>query len=267
MFIAHRKKTRRVKRLFYLFYTCGFPKKILCDNGKEFKNKKMETFCQENGIKLGHGSPRTPTTQDVNVVERSNRSWKEDMRALIISTNKETSKWCESTREAAYVRNISYHRAIKQSPYEAVYGIKPHREQLSPSMAPDEETEVEAPSTTHMETDETRKMINESQEQYNTKMKKQTRQQSLRKKSFKVNDMVSIKIDKVDKITPLHPNLLIGKITAIENSHAKVVTQFGQIEGYMATTRLEPCTATGVQLNYDKEITFSAARKVAHNFN
>ena len=34
--------------------------------------------------------------------------------------------------------------------------------------------------------------------------------------------MVSIKIDKVDKTTPMHPNMLIGKITAIENSYAKV---------------------------------------------
>ena len=42
-------------------YTYGFPKKILTDNGKEFTNKKMEA---------------TPTAQ--GLVERSNRSWKED---------------------------------------------------------------------------------------------------------------------------------------------------------------------------------------------
>ena len=34
-------------------------------------------------------------------------------------------------REASYTRNISYHRAIKVSPYEAVYGIKHHREKLN----------------------------------------------------------------------------------------------------------------------------------------
>ena len=72
----------------------------------------MEAFCEENRIQVAHGSPRTPTTQ--GLVERSNRSWKEDMRALIMSTSSTSvQKWCEKASEAAYTRNISYHRAIK----------------------------------------------------------------------------------------------------------------------------------------------------------
>ena len=39
---------------------------------------------------------------------------------------------------------------------------------------------------------------------------------------------VSIKIDPVDKISPLHPNVLIGKITEVENDYAKIVTKFGR---------------------------------------
>ena len=214
---------------------------ILADNGKEFKNQKMETFCKENGIKQRHGSPRTPTTQ--GLVERSNSSWKEDMRGLIVSTNRETNKWCHSTMEAAHVRNIAYHRAIKQSPYEAVYGIKPHREQLTHSLLLDKEAEVEAPITTYKDTGETakstsssdkrskkRKSISENQEDYNN-MIKQTRQSS-RSKCFKVDDMVSIKI-----------------VTAVENGYAKVVTQFN-----WSNPRFR--TATGVKLNYDKKIAF-----------
>ena len=84
-------------------------------------------------------------------------------------------------------------------------------------------------------------------------------------KKFKVDEMVSIKIDKVDKTTPMHPNMLIGKITAIENSYAKVVTQFGVIKGLIAPSRLNACTATGVELNYTKEISFSGACKEAHH--
>ena len=30
---------------------------------------------------------------------------------------------------------------------------------------------------------------------------------------FKIDDFVCIKIDKVDKASPLHPNVLLGKIT------------------------------------------------------
>ena len=33
-------------------YSFGFLQKILADNGKEFHNKKMEQFCDENGITL-----------------------------------------------------------------------------------------------------------------------------------------------------------------------------------------------------------------------
>ena len=68
----------------------------------------MKAFWKENGIKVAHGSPRTPTAQ--GLVERSNRSWKEDMRALIMKTcSKNLEKWCEKAQEAGYTRNISYH--------------------------------------------------------------------------------------------------------------------------------------------------------------
>ena len=51
------------------------------------------------------------------------------IRPLIMSTSSQNvKKWCEKVAEAAYTRNISYHRAIKMTPYEAVYGIKAHRE-------------------------------------------------------------------------------------------------------------------------------------------
>ena len=84
---------------------------ILNDSGEEFNNKQMETFCKENEIKQGHGSSCTPTIQ--GFVERSNRSWKDATRMLIVSTNKKTNKCYQSTMEAAHVRNIVYHHAIK----------------------------------------------------------------------------------------------------------------------------------------------------------
>ena len=60
----------------------GYPKKILTDNGGEFCNAKLKLFCEENQIKLSHRAPRSPTTQ--GLVERSNRTWKENMRAIIM---------------------------------------------------------------------------------------------------------------------------------------------------------------------------------------
>ena len=52
-------------------YTYGFPKKVINDNGLEFRKKQLKVFCQSNGIELCHGSLRTPTTQ--GLVERANR--------------------------------------------------------------------------------------------------------------------------------------------------------------------------------------------------
>ena len=137
------------KRYCYIY---GFLKKILADNGREFANKKMEAFCEENHIQVAHGSPQTPTTQ--GLVERSNRSWKEDMRALIMSiSSSSVQKWCEKASEAAYTRNISYHRAIKMTPYEAVYGMKSHRE-----------------CEHHEEQSKKRQKITVNQEKYNNEM-------------------------------------------------------------------------------------------------
>ena len=97
--------------------------------GENSKTRSKRCFARDNGIELSHGAPRTPTTQ--GLTERSNLSWKQDMRSLTVSTaDKNIKKWCQYTREASYSRNISYHRTIEVSPYEAVYGIKPHREKL-----------------------------------------------------------------------------------------------------------------------------------------
>ena len=77
---------------------------------------------------MKHGAPRTPTTQ--GLIERSNRTCKEDMHTLIVSTVTKVSNWCKKLNEISYTRNITYQSAIKTTPYEAVYGIKPHREVL-----------------------------------------------------------------------------------------------------------------------------------------
>ena len=105
----------------------GYPKKILTDNGGEFFNAKLKLFCEENQIKLSHGAARTPTTQDL--VERSNRTWKENMRSIIMGSNyKNIERWCEYTVQASDTMNVTLHRAINTTPYEAVFGITAHRE-------------------------------------------------------------------------------------------------------------------------------------------
>jgi len=45
-----------------------------------------------------------------------------------------------------------------------------------------------------------------------------------RNSKYKLDDMVSIKIDRVDKKSPFHPNLLLRKVLEIEKNYVKVVT-------------------------------------------
>ena len=48
------------------------------------------------------------------------------------SNNKNIERWCEYTMQASYTMNITLHRAINTTPYEAVFGITAHRENHAP---------------------------------------------------------------------------------------------------------------------------------------
>ena len=48
------------------------------------------------------------------------------------SNNKNNERWCEYTMQASYTMNITLHRAINTTPYEAVFGITAHRENHAP---------------------------------------------------------------------------------------------------------------------------------------
>ena len=101
-----------------------------------FQNILFQTMEENSEVKIGailcckrnyfmHGAPRTLTTQ--GLTERSNRSWKEDIRAIITYMTR-MSKDGVSTQNKQHRQETSYHRAIKLTPYQAVFGIKPHRE-------------------------------------------------------------------------------------------------------------------------------------------
>ena len=106
------------------------------------------------------------------------------------------------------------------------------------------------------------KTVNESQEQYTAKIKQARR----KKTSFKVDDIAAIKIDKVDKTSPLHPNVLIGKVLHIENNYTKVVTRHEIVSTFISTNRSNKFTATSNVFDYSKEIAFSSACKQEMNY-
>ena len=105
----------------------------------------------------------------------------------------------------------------------------------------------------------TEEYITGQQQKYNKKMKESRG----RVNKFKIGDFVAIKIDKVDKTSLLHPNVLLGKVFEVQESYSKVVTKFGVISTYISTNRLNKCTETSVQFDYNSTITFSSACKKA----
>jgi len=129
LYALHSKCTEEViEALQQQFYLFGFPRVLHSDNGREFKNTKMADFCQMNSIKQVHGSPRTPTTQ--GLVERNNKTIKENMSNILKEKEEDIQKWCTILNEAAYKKNICVHSATKKSPYEIVFSMKPLKKSI-----------------------------------------------------------------------------------------------------------------------------------------
>ena len=122
--------------------------------------------------------------------------------------------------QASYAMNITLHRAINTTPYEAVFRIMAHRENHQNTdediKCQEKATELASGKNTldndHCETVERaakRQKISERQSQYNEEMVKQTRQS--RKAPFKIDDMVAIKIDRVDNYESFTPEYAVGQ--------------------------------------------------------
>ena len=271
LYALHNKTADEVlAKLEELFWLFGFPQTLHSDNGKEFKNKLMHEFCQNHGIKQAHGAARKPQTQ--GLVERNNRTVKENLTNILKENQADVTTWCSRLGEAAYKKNITIHRAVKEIPYRLVFGIDPKKEKkLNPTHEEQEEDQLSEmantnapvkrktqPTTECESRKRTRIEVNSRQIEYNEKMKK-SRQKP---QTLNIGDFVSIKIDLVDK-TPFHPNVLMGEIIAFENEYAKVACKFGIITTLISPARLVKCQATNIKISKDKEITFTKACKMA----
>ena len=86
----------------------------------------MSELCRKHQIKQVHGAPRTPSTQ--GLVERNNRTVKENILNILKERDESLGKWCTVLGEAAYKKNITLHRALNKVPYEVVFSMLPRKE-------------------------------------------------------------------------------------------------------------------------------------------
>nr|GEW09320.1 putative ribonuclease H-like domain-containing protein [Tanacetum cinerariifolium] len=94
-----------------------------CDNETEFKNKVMDAFCSEKGIKREYIVARTP--QQNRVAERRNRTLIEAARTMLADSNLSITFWAEAVFTACYVQNrVLIVKPYNKTPYELFRGFK-----------------------------------------------------------------------------------------------------------------------------------------------
>lgn len=104
-----------------IFTTFGAPSILHSENGREFVNKVIDELTNLwDGVKIVHGKPQHSQTQ--SSVERANQ----DVQNILAASmdTKKTTKWSDELKFVQIMKNRSYHKGIKQTPYEALFGSK-----------------------------------------------------------------------------------------------------------------------------------------------
>ncbi|KAJ9566962.1 hypothetical protein OSB04_002928 [Centaurea solstitialis] len=78
-------------------------KVIRSDNGTEFKNADLNSFCEAKGIERQYSAPRTP--QQNGVAERRNMTLIEAARTMLVDSKLPITFWAEAVNTACYVQN------------------------------------------------------------------------------------------------------------------------------------------------------------------
>nr|GEX69764.1 putative ribonuclease H-like domain-containing protein [Tanacetum cinerariifolium] len=94
---------------------------IRCDNGGEFRNKELNDFCSQKGIKREFSNAKTP--QQNGVAERRNRSLIEEARTMLADAKLLVTFWAQAVNTACYVQNrVLVNKAHNKTPYELFNG-------------------------------------------------------------------------------------------------------------------------------------------------
>ena len=98
---------------------------IRCDGGKEYINREIKKYCQDNGIEIQMTTPDTP--QSNGKAERYIRTITEMARSMLKASRLDQKFWGEAILTATYIRNRVPSSTLdnKKTPFEMVYRKKP----------------------------------------------------------------------------------------------------------------------------------------------
>ncbi|XP_067140873.1 KRAB-A domain-containing protein 2-like [Centruroides vittatus] len=126
--------------LLHIFLTFGVPAILQSDNGREFCNRVISELCAMwKDVKIVHGKHRHSQTQ--GSVERANWDIQNMLTAWMNDNN--TNKWSDGLPFVQFAKNTTYDEEICQSPYEAMFGVKPKRGIASSSLPGEQIANIE----------------------------------------------------------------------------------------------------------------------------
>ncbi|KAL0413818.1 UNVERIFIED_CONTAM: Retrovirus-related Pol polyprotein from transposon TNT 1-94 [Sesamum radiatum] len=96
-------------------------KRLRSDRGGEYSTNFLKDFCEKNGIIHETSAPYTP--QQNGVAERKNRTLKEMMNAMLLSSGLPENMWGEAVLSACYVLNRVPHKKLDKTPHELWKGL------------------------------------------------------------------------------------------------------------------------------------------------
>ena len=97
--------------------------KLRCDNGREYVNKNLQSWCTKNGIEMDLTIPYSPQLN--GKAERLNRTLLEKIRALLLESGMKKEMWGEAAYTATYLLNRSPTKLLDITPYEMWNRKKP----------------------------------------------------------------------------------------------------------------------------------------------
>lgn len=98
-----------------------FPKKLISDNGREFKNNMVQDLAKKNHIEWCFNAPYHHKSN--GVVERVNQTLWNKIRRISGFGDR---SWERAVKKATFATNICFNRAINTSPYIARFGKPPN---------------------------------------------------------------------------------------------------------------------------------------------
>jgi hypothetical protein len=103
-------------------------KRLRTDRGGEYESNPFSEFCEQNGIIHEVTPPYSPESN--GVAERKNRTLKEMMNAMLVSSGLSSNMWGEAILLACHIQNKVHHKKTGKTPYELWEGRKPNLEYL-----------------------------------------------------------------------------------------------------------------------------------------